>query len=131
LLLSQQLLVSLLLLLLLGQKDAYTLDGSTNADRQSAQDRLAGCDRNDVKVLVIENPLLLLLLLVLGLRLGDVFLLIDDPAYCFLTGDDVVVVMLSVSNTRISSIDDLVLVVVLVSLDQNDDDVLEEEGEGE
>ena len=36
--------------------EAYTVDGSIKADRQSAQDRFAGRDRSKVSVFVIESP---------------------------------------------------------------------------
>jgi hypothetical protein len=38
------------------QRDAYTVDGSIKADRQSAQDRFAGRDRSKVNVFATENP---------------------------------------------------------------------------
>lgn len=40
----------------LGQKEAYTLDGSTKAARQSAQDLFSAVDRKFVNVLLIEPP---------------------------------------------------------------------------
>ena len=41
------------------QRDAYTVDGSIKADRQSAQDRFAGRDRSKVNVFATENPAVL------------------------------------------------------------------------
>lgn len=39
------------------QIDAYTVDGSSRADLQSAQDRFSGCERSKVKILTTERPL--------------------------------------------------------------------------
>ena len=39
-----------------GQNDAWTFDISTNADRQSAHDRLAGIETNAVNVFITDGP---------------------------------------------------------------------------